>query len=334
MPDNPDRTLVLVTHPIPKNWLSPLLDHCRLEIGEGGTAGFSDMLKTMLPQTDGIISMLMDPINAGILEKAPRLKVISNYAAGLDNIDLPECTRRGIPVGHTPGILTAATADLTMALLLSAARGIKRAALDAREGRWKSWTPDGWLGHDLKDACLGIIGMGLIGSEVAARAAAFGMRIVYTSLLDNREVERRTGAKQVELDDLLAQSDFISLHVPLTADTRHMFNKSTFQKMKSNAILVNAARGPIIDMDDLAGALENGLIAAAALDVTEPEPLPPGHRLFSLPNCLIVPHIGSATFGTRQKMAVMASENLLAGLEGRPLPACANPEVYQIKSKN
>ena len=244
-------------------------------------------LQSLLPGAEGLISLLVDPIDKALLDAAPRLKVISNYAAGLDNIDLPACTQRKIPVGHTPGILTEATADLTMALLLAAARGLPQAALDAREGRWKSWTPDGWLGYDLDGATLGIIGMGKIGSAVATRAAGFGLRILYTNPEPDKQIEATTGARRVDLETLLIQSDFISLHVPLTPLTRGMINRDTISKMKKTAILINAARGAVIDMNALADALGSGRLAAAALDVTDPEPLQPDHRLYSLPNCLI-----------------------------------------------
>jgi len=328
MPENHLLPLVLLTHPLPPAWLGSLEGKCRLEVGGPGEDGLTDRIKSLLREADGLICMLVDPINAALLDQMPRLKVISNYAAGLDNIDLAECTRRGIPVGHTPGILTEATADLTMALLLAAGRGLFPAAADARAGRWKTWAPAGWLGKDLQGAVLGIVGMGQIGSAVARRAASFGLRIIYVSQQTNPEVESQAGARQVSLDELLAMSDFVSLHVPLTPQTRSMINHTALASMKKGAVLINTSRGPVVDLEALAQALETGQLSAAALDVTDPEPLPPDHRLFALPTCLILPHIGSATFGTRQGMAAMACDNLLAGLENRRLPVCANPEVY------
>lgn len=322
------KPLVLVTHAIPEEWLASLYGLCRVEIGPADTAGFSGKLKALLPEAEGIFTLLIDKVDEGILVSAKKLRVVSNMAVGVDNIDLVACTKRGIQVGNTPGVLTDATADLTMALMLSAARKLPEAARDAREGRWKNWAPAGWLGVDLSGACLGIVGMGKIGSAVARRAAAFGMTIIYTNQKTVPEIDQSLGAHQVTFDELLARSDVVSLHVPLTPETRKMMDASAFQKMKSSAILINASRGGVIDQDALVQALQKQVISAAALDVTEPEPLPPDHILFELPNCLIVPHIGSATQGTRRKMAEMACDNLLAGLEGRRLPNCVNPEVY------
>jgi lactate dehydrogenase-like 2-hydroxyacid dehydrogenase len=250
-------------------------------------------------------------------------------AVGVDNIDLAACTRRGVPVGHTPGVLTEATADLTMALLLAAARRLPESSRDAREGRWTTWSPTGWLGADLQGATLGIVGMGKIGQAVAAWARGFGLRILYADRHARPEAEESLGANRVELADLLQHGDFVSLHVPLTSETRHFINEKTLRAMKRTALLVNTARGGVVDTAALVRALSEGWIGGAALDVTDPEPLAPSHPLYSFPNCLIVPHIGSATVGARRRMAELACENLLAGLEGRPLLHCANPEVYR-----
>ena len=245
-------------------------------------------------------------------------------AVGVDNIDVSTCTQRCIPVGNTPGVLTEGTADLTMALLLSAARGLPQASLDAREGRWKTWSPTGWLGMDLSGATLGIAGMGKIGGAVAERAAGFGMHMLYC----DPDTYQDTLAEKCSFEEILRQSDFISLHVPLNAETRHLMSRKAFELMKPGAILVNASRGAVVDTDALYEALRDRRIAGAALDVTDPEPLPPDHPLYALPNCLIVPHIGSATWNTRRRMAELACENLLAGLQGKRLPYCVNPEVY------
>jgi phosphoglycerate dehydrogenase-like enzyme len=268
-------------------------------------------------------------VTDALLAKAPNLRVVSNMAVGVDNIDLAACTRRGIPVGNTPGVLTEGTADLTFALLLAAARCLPQASQDARQGAWKTWSPAGWLGADLHGAALGIIGMGKIGRAVAKRALAFGLNIFYTDEQPCPEVENDLSAVCLSLDELLQRCDFISIHTPLTPNTRGMINEATLRKMKPNAILVNTARGPIIEMRALHQALRQGWIQAAALDVTDPEPLPPEHPLFSLPNCLITPHIGSATSNTRRRMAELACQNLLAGLAGQRLPHCVNPEVYR-----
>jgi len=249
-------------------------------------------------------------------------------AVGVDNISLGACTKRGIPVGHTPGVLTEGTADLAMALLLAVARRLPEASRDARLGRWTTWNPAGWLGADLHGATLGIIGMGKIGRAMAERARGFGLRLVYASHNAKPEVEQELGAVRLSLDELLARSDFVSLHVPLTAETRGLIGEAQLRAMKETAILINTARGPVVDPDALYLALSRGWIAAAGLDVTEPEPLPAGHRLYTLENCLILPHIGSATRQTRRRMAELACQNLLAGLAGERLPRCANPEVY------
>lgn len=321
--------LVLVTHTLPEGWLSSLDGHCRMIVGPVDAIRFAPELLENLPEAVGIFTLLSIPVNETILSQAPNLRVVSNMAVGFDNIDLAACTRRGIPVGNTPGVLTEGTADLTFALLLAAARRLLEASQDAREGRWTTWSPAGWLGADLRGASLGIIGMGKIGKAVARRATAFGMDIFFTDAIPCLEIENDLGATCLPLDDLLARCDFISLHTPLSTQTRGMIDEKALRRMKPTAILINTARGPIIDMQALARALREGWIRAAALDVTDPEPLPRDHPLFSLPNCLITPHIGSATWNTRRRMAELACQNLLAGLQGRHLVHCVNPEVYQ-----
>ncbi len=321
--------LVLITHTLPEDWMAALEGRVRAVTGPVDATRFDPALETHLPEAEGIFCLLTIPIRADLLTRAPRLRVVSNMAVGYDNIDVPACTARGIPVGNTPGVLTEATADLTMALLMSAARGLPQSANDAREGRWSTWRPAGWLGMDLSGATLGIVGMGKIGKAVAIRAKAFGMRLVYSDEVASPEIETAVAAEKLPLEMLFRQSDIISLHCPLTAETRRLVNAETLRLMKPTAILINAARGPIVDTPALIVALRSEQIAAAALDVTDPEPLPPDHPLYSLPNCLIVPHIGSATHNTRRRMAELACDNLLAGLAGRRLPNCVNPEVYQ-----
>ncbi len=316
--------LVLLTHPLPAAWIAALDGKVRLEVGEEGYAGFSPRLEKYLPETNGILSLLTAKVGDALLERAPQLRVLSNMAVGVDNLDVSACTRRGIPVGHTPDVLTDATADLTMAILLAAARRLPEAALDAREGRWGTWSPTGWLGADLRGAQLGIVGMGKIGRAVAERARGFGIRLAYTN---PSKIE--SDAAFLPLDELLRTSDFVSLHCPLNASTRGLIGEKELMLMKESAILVNAARGPVVDSDALLRALTQGWIAAAALDVTDPEPLPASSPLYALKNCLIVPHIGSATQGARRRMAEIACENLLAGLAGERLPRCVNPDVYE-----
>ena len=263
--------------------------------------------------------MLTVKVDAPLLMAAPNLKVVSQMAVGVDNIDLQACQARGIPVGHTPGALTDATADVAMTLLLAVARKLTQTAADAREGRWGTWNPTQWLGSDLAGSTLGIVGMGAIGQATARRAKAFGMKIVYHSRSRYLDIEKELEAEKVTFRELLQQSDVVSLHTPLTAETTHLIDGSALSAMKKSAILINTARGGVVDQDALVEALRYGEISAAGLDVTTPEPLPTYHPLFQMPNCLILPHIGSATQRTRQRMAQLACENLLLGLDSQPL---------------
>lgn len=332
MKENRDLPFVIVSHELPESWLAGLTGHCRLLIGPDTKtdSSLTAELEGRLPDADGLFTLLTVPVNESLLAKAPRLRVVSNMAVGVDNVDLDACTARGIPVGHTPGVLTEGTADLTMALLLAAARRLPEASRDARQGRWTTWEPAGWLGADLAGATLGIVGLGKIGTAVAERAAGFGLKLLYNSRTPKPEAEQRLGATYLPLDELLRQSDFVTLHVPLTAETEGLIAEDALRLMKPAAILINVARGPVIDSAALHRALHERWIAAAGLDVTDPEPLPASNPLYELPNCLIVPHIGSATTNTRKRMADLACQNLLAGLSGDPLVHCANPAVYDI----
>jgi glyoxylate reductase len=316
--------VVILTHSLPQEWISSLENECKLFIGPSDATELDPTLIDMLPQAEGLFTLLTIPVTSPVLELAPKLRVISNMAVGVDNIDVKACTLRKIPVGNTPGVLTESTADLTMALMLSIARNIPQSSQAARDGRWKTWSPAGWLGMELNGSMLGIVGMGKIGKAVARRALGFGMKIIYSDPQKTNEIN----ASQVSFEELLIRSDILSLHTPLTPETRGIINKSTLSMMKSSAILINAARGPLVDTAAITEALQCHTIAAVALDVTDPEPLPPTHPLYSLSNCLIVPHIGSATQQTRRKMAELACTNLLAGLSGERLPHCVNPEVY------
>jgi lactate dehydrogenase-like 2-hydroxyacid dehydrogenase len=320
---------VIVSHSLPDGWIEPLEQRCKLVIGPSESDHLTENLISHLPEAEGLFTLLTIKVDDQLLSAAPGLKVVSNMAVGFDNIDVEACTRRGIPVGNTPGVLTDGTADLTMAIMLAAARRLFEANLDARQGKWQTWSPTGWLGKDLMGATLGIVGLGKIGSAVARRAKGFGMQIVFTDHHPDQALARELDAQAMELEELLGVADFVSLHVPLTEETKHLVNDHTLGLMKPSALLVNTSRGPIVDQSALVKALKNDTIAGAALDVTDPEPLPPDHELFSLKNCLVVPHIGSATWNTRRSMALRASENLLAGLAGEQLPYCVNPEVYQ-----
>jgi lactate dehydrogenase-like 2-hydroxyacid dehydrogenase len=279
---------------------------------------------------DGVLSLLTDRIDDELLDAAgPQLKVVSNYAVGFDNIDVQACTRRRIPAGNTPGVLTETTADLAFALLMAAARHLDEGSRYVRAGKWKTWGPMLLLGVDVHGATLGVIGFGRIGREMAKRAAGFGMRVLYHDVQRaTDEDERALRATHVDLDTLLAEADFVTLHVNLTAETHHLIDGRALGRMKPTAVLVNTSRGPVVDHAALHEALRDGRIFAAALDVTDPEPLPPDSPLLGLDNCLVVPHIASASRVTRGRMAAMAADNLLAGLAGKRLPTCINPEVY------
>ncbi len=278
---------------------------------------------------DGLVCLLTDKIDAQLIQAAgPNLKVISQYAVGYDNIDVRTATEHRIPVGNTPGVLTEATADLTWALLLAAARRVVEGDRYTRLGKWKTWGPTLLLGADLSGATLGIVGLGRIGVAVARRAQGFNMRILYHDVTRQPQVEEELHLEYVSFDDLLTQADFISVHTWLSQETYHLFGEAQFNRMKKTAVFVNAARGGIVDQQALYTALKSGRIACAALDVTEPEPIPPDSPLLQLDNIIIVPHIASASVKTRTRMAVMAAENLLAGLAGCRLPNCVNLEVY------
>jgi glyoxylate reductase len=268
-------------------------------------------------ESDGLLSMLTDRIDGGLLNAAPGLKAVANYAVGTDNVDLEAATERGIPVGNTPDVLTDTTADLAFGLMLAAARRIVEADAYVRAGRWGEWAPDVLLGHDLHGSTLGIVGFGRIGQALARRAEGFSMTVLHNS---------RSGG--VGLEELLERSDFVSLHAPLTPETRGLIGARELALMKPTAVLVNTARGGLVDSAALEQALRAGEIAAAALDVTDPEPLPAGHPLLSAPGLVVAPHIGSASHRTREAMATMAVDNLLAALAGERMPHCANPEVY------
>jgi glyoxylate reductase len=256
------------------------------------------------------------------------LKVISNYAVGYDNIDIPEATRRGIAVGNTPGVLTEATADHTFALLMAAARRVAEGDRQVRAGKWHTWEPMGLLGADIYGATLGLVGFGRIGQAVARRAVGFGMKILFYDPEYQAKETAPGDAVSSTLEQVLAESDFISVHVPLTGQTHYMINQTTINQMKAGAILINTSRGGVVDQSALFEALHSGYLAAAGIDVTEPEPLPMESPLLTLENLVITPHIASASRDTRELMAVMAAENILAGIKGNKLPNSVNPHVF------
>jgi lactate dehydrogenase-like 2-hydroxyacid dehydrogenase len=325
------RPRVFVSRKIPEAGLAPILAQTAADVWPDDLPPARDELLRRVEGVDGVLAMLTDRVDDELLDRAgSQLKVVSNYAVGFDNIDVPACNKRGVAVGNTAGVLTETTADAAFALLMAAARRIPEAYAYVREDRWKTWGPMLLLGPDVHHATLGILGFGRIGREIAKRARGFDMQVLYYDVYPaSPEDEQRLGARRASMDDVLAQSDFVTLHVNLTPETHHLMNRERLAKMKRSAILINASRGPVVDPDALYDALKDGVIAAAALDVTEPEPMPGDHKLLTLPNCLIVPHIASASFATRGKMASIAAENLFAGLRRQPLPSFVNPEVYQ-----
>ena len=288
-----------------------------------------EVLREKSQNVDGLLCLLTDPIDQPLMAANPALKVISQMAVGYDNIDIPAATAHKIPIGHTPGVLTAATADLTWALLMAAARRVVEGDRVTRQGLWRTWEPDFLLGPNVSGGTLGIVGLGRIGQAVAKRARGFEMQILYSQPRRcDPTVEAALGAEFVEFDRLLAESDFVTIHTPLTPGTHHLFSDRQFQQMQRSAILINTARGSIVEPEALYRALSQGEIAAAAIDVTEPEPILMDSPLLTLENLIITPHIGSASLQTRKQMADMAIANLIAGLQGDRLPHCVNPEVY------
>ena len=320
---------VFVTRIIRDKGLDPVKETCRADIWPEELPPSREALLERVRGVDGLLCLLTDRFDTEVIEAAgPGLKVISNHAVGFDNIDVAAATERGIPVGNTPGILTDATADMAFALMMAAGRRVVEAEKFLRAGKWKTWDPSMLLGADFAGATLGIIGFGRIGQAVAKRATGFDMRVLYHDPSVSNSPSSLP-AISTDLDTLLRESDFISVHVPLTPETRHLVNAEFLAKMKPNAVLVNTSRGGVLDQDALYKTLKERRIFAAALDVTDPEPLPLDSPLLELDNCLIVPHIASASVQSRDMMAFLAAKNLIAGLTGERLLHCVNPEVYE-----
>lgn len=329
MPDARDagRPRVFVARRIPEEGLATIAATCDADVWPEELPPPRDVLLRRVAGCDGILTLLTDRVDDELLDAAgPALRVVSNYAVGYDNIDVAACARRGVAVGNTPGVLTETTADLAWALLMAAARRVAEGSRYVRDGRWRTWGPLLLLGPDVHGATIGIVGFGRIGQAVARRAQGFGMEILYHDLARLPEsVTEPLGATYVPLEVLLARSDFVTLHVNLSDETRHLINAASLGAMKPTAVLVNTSRGPVVDQLALADALRDGVIWAAALDVTDPEPIAPDDPLIGLESCLIVPHIASASRATRGKMAAMAAANLLAGVRGDPLPTPVVP---------
>lgn len=319
---------VFVTRAIPEKGFELIRAFCEVDVWEGELPPSREQLLKRVQGVDGLLSLLTDKIDGEVMDMAgEQLKVIRNHAVGFDNIDVPAATARKIPVGNTPDVLTDATADFAFALMMAAGRRLLEADRYVREGNWKTWGPMILLGAEMKGATLGLVGFGRIGKAMARRAGGFEMRVLYYDP-NEKKPDPGINATRVDFETLLEESDFISLHAPLTPDTRHLIDAEAFSRMKSNAVLINTSRGPVVDMEALYEALKSERIFAAALDVTEPEPLPLDSPLLTLKNLVIAPHIASASKATRNKMSWMAAQNLISGLKGDPLPNCVNPQVY------
>ncbi len=321
---------VYVTRQIFPDALDLIEKTAELEVWVDDEPPTPDQLREALAEADGALINVMDRIDAPLMDAAPNLKVLSQVAVGLDNIDIPEATKRGILLGYTPGVLAKATADLAFALLLAAARRVVESDKWVRGGNWKiAHHPMFWLGSEVNGSTLGIIGLGGIGLETAKRGLGFDMKVIYHSRTRKPDLEAEYGFEYAEPELVLANSDFLSLHVPLTAETHHYIGTKQLKMMKPTAILVNMSRGPVVDTNALYKALTKGWIAGAGLDVFDPEPIPVDHRILSLDNVVVLPHIGSASNRSRREMCLLSARNLVAGLKGERLEQCVNPELYE-----
>ena len=322
---------VFVTRIIAQEALDKIAQGTEMEVWPDELPPPYEVLLEKARDAEGLVTTLNDKIDTTLMDAAPKLKVISNFAVGYDNINVTEATKRHIFVSNTPKVLTGTTADLTFALLMAAARRVVEADTYTRKGRWKTWGPKILLGQDIHNATLGIIGLGRIGAEVAKRGRGFNMKVLYyDEIRRSEEEERQLGVEYIpELAKLLSRADFITVHVPLLPHTHHLIGAAKFAMMKPTAVLINTSRGPVVDQRALYEALKSGQIFAAAIDVTEVEPIPPDDPLLTLDNIIITPHIASASFTTRKNMALMAADNLLAGLRGQTPPNCVNPKALR-----
>ena len=321
---------VYVTRQIFPDALDLIEKFAELELWPDDEPPSPEQLMEAMSNVEGAIINVMDRIDAPLLDAAPKLRVLSQVAAGLDNIDIPEATKRDIMVGYTPGVLAKSTADLAFALLLAVARRVVESDKWVREGNWKiSHHPMFWLGSEVNGSTLGILGLGGIGLEMAKRGLGFDMKVLYNSRTRKRDLEKEYGLKYASFKRVLAESDFLSIHVPLTPQTNHFIGEKQLKMMKPSSILVNLSRGPVVDTEALHQALTKGTIAGAGLDVFDPEPVPTDHPILGLDNVVVLPHIGSASNRSRRDMHLLAARNLVAGLNGDRLEECANPEVYE-----
>ncbi len=319
---------VFVTRIMAQEALDKIAQATEMEVWPEDLPPPYEVLLEKAKDAEGLVTMVTDRVDAALMDTAPKLKVVSNMAVGYDNISIAEATKRHIVVSNTPGVLTETTADLTFTLLMAAARRVVEADNHTRKGRWKTWGPKILLGQDINNATLGIIGLGRIGVEIAKRARGFNMKVLYYDEIRQSEEEKRLGVEYIsELAKLLSSADFICVHVPLLPQTHHLIGAAEFALMKPTAVFINTSRGPVVDQRALYEALKSGQIFAAAIDVTEVEPISLDDPLLTLDNIIITPHIASASFTTRINMALMAAENLLAGLRGQTPPNCVNPKA-------
>jgi glyoxylate reductase len=319
---------VLATHGLFEAARKILEADCEVEYITKAERPTRDDLMMRMNDTEGLVCLLTEKINEDVLRAAPKLRIVANVAVGYDNVDVAACTKRGVVVTNTPGVLDETTADFAWALMMAAARRLGEAEQFARSGAWKNWDLDQFCGTDVWGKTLGIVGLGRIGQAMARRAAGFQMKVIYTGRKRVPvEVEKAANAEYRDLNALLAEADFVSLHVPLTAETRGMFDAAKFCRMKPTAFLINTARGPVVDEAALVHALENGKIAGAGLDVFENEPII--HPGLKRANVVLAPHVGSASLETRTKMACMAAENIVAFFNGQRPPNIVNPEVLK-----
>ncbi len=326
------RPKVLVTREIPERGLSKIREFFEVDLWTDEAPPPKDVILERIRDKDALVSLLTDPIDEEVFDAAPKLRIVSQYAVGYDNIKVEEATKRGIYVTNTPGVLTETVADFTFALMLAVARRVVEADRYVREGKWKvGWHPLMMVGTDVYGATLGIVGLGRIGSAVARRAKGFNMRVIYYDVVRREDLERELGIEYVSLDRLLEESDYVSLHTPLTPQTYHLIGEEQLKKMKRTAFLINTARGKVVDQKALYKALKEGWIAGAGLDVFEQEPISPDDPLLELDNVVLAPHAASASYETRSRMAEMVADNLIAFLKGEVPPNLVNKDVVNVR---
>jgi len=323
---------IYVTRKLPERGLQIIRKHFDMEVWPEYAPPPKKTIIEKAKNVDALATLLSDKIDAEVFNAAPRLKIVSQLAVGFDNIDITEATKRGIYVTNTPEVLTDTTADFAWALLMALARRVVEADKYVRTGQWKvGWHPDMMAGRDIYNATIGVVGAGRIGYAVAKRATGFSMKILFYDVVPRPEIEKDFGAKKVDLDTLLKESDFVSIHVPLMKETQHLINEQKLKLMKKTAYLINNSRGPVVDEKALYKALKEGWIAGAGLDVFEQEPTPADNPLLKLDNVAVAPHISSASIETRSKMGEMVAENLVAFFEGKKPPNLLNADVMKVR---